>query len=87
MRIISQNGNYSVNFDNILLERRGDTIIGLMSQDGKAYIILGKYSDDEEAGEVFAEIHNLYDEQFERPFNPEEWIEVYKMPQAGEYGI
>lgn len=57
MRIITQNGLRSLNFDQL------DVFIEdgyICSTDGKIKAILGKYKNQERAIEVFNDMHNMY---------------------------
>lgn len=57
MRIISQNKNCSVAFENTYIWRQYDYIYANV---GNKDIVLGKYATDERATEVFLDIHSAY---------------------------
>ena len=56
MRIISQNGNYSINFDSTHIWKQYECIYAHV--DSGKDIVLGHYETDKRAEEVFIEIHN-----------------------------
>ena len=56
MRIISQNGNYSINFDSTYIWKQYEYIYAHV--DSGKDIVLGHYETDKRAEEVFIEIHN-----------------------------
>lgn len=58
MRIITQNGTRSLNFDNIDIFVDGSCIL---SHGVNGSILLGQYASDKRAMEVFNEIHYAYD--------------------------
>lgn len=57
MRVISQNGMHSVNFDIVSFHKRLDTIVCMI--DGQQFLF-GAYESPERAEEVFLDIHNAY---------------------------
>ena len=61
MRIISQNRDISVEFDNVILKIcNGNLICACPYANQSDVIILGKYASQERAIEVFEDIHNAY---------------------------
>ena len=59
MRIITQNGSASLDFNNIVLVQDWD---GLYAQLNDKNIVLGKYSAEQRVTEIFKEIHDRYQE-------------------------
>lgn len=57
MRIISQDKNHSVTFENTYIWKQYGCIYGCV---GSKNIVLGNYTTDERATEVFMDIHNAY---------------------------
>ena len=57
MRIISQDGKYSINFDNCELMVVANTIVSVSSENR---MCIGVYNSPERASEVFNDIHNAY---------------------------
>ncbi len=61
MRIISQNRDISVEFDNVILKICNGSLIYAYPYANQAeVIVLGKYESQERAREVFEDIHNAY---------------------------
>lgn len=61
MRIISQNRDISVEFDNVILKIcNGSLIYAYPYANQAATLVLGKYVSPERAREVFEDIHNAY---------------------------
>ena len=61
MRIISQNRDISVEFDNVILKIcNGSLIYAYPYANQEEVIVLGKYKSQERAREVFNDIHNAY---------------------------
>lgn len=61
MRIISQNRDISVEFDNVILKIcNGSLIYACPYANQSATLVLGKYESQERAREVFKDIHNAY---------------------------
>ena len=58
MRIISQNRNYSINFDSTHIWKQYEYIYAHV--DSGKDIVIGHYETDERASEVFMDIHNAY---------------------------
>ena len=56
MRIISQNKNHSINFDNTYIWKQTTHIYANV---GQKNIVLGNYENDRRSQEVFDEIHAL----------------------------
>lgn len=67
MRVVSQNRDFSFNFDNTVFWRQYNIIYARI---GKENISIGQYESDERATEVFKEIHRLIGE-----------INLYYMPE------
>lgn len=67
MRVISQNGMYSFDFDRTVFWHQEDTIYAKI---GSESISIGRYESDERTTEVFKEIHRLIGE-----------INLYYMPE------
>ena len=59
MRIITQNGSASLDFNNIVLVQDWD---GLYAQLNDKNILLGKYPTEQRVAEIFTEIHDRYQE-------------------------
>lgn len=59
MRIITQNGSASLDFNNIVLVQDWD---GLYAQLNDKNIVLGKYPTEQRVTEIFKEIHDRYQE-------------------------
>lgn len=57
MRIISQDRNHSVDFENAYIWKQTTHIYAYV---GKKDVVLGHYEDAERAEEVFRDIHNAY---------------------------
>lgn len=61
MRIISQNRNVSIEFDNVILKICNVSLIyAYPYANNSDVIVLGKYESQERAREVFKDIHNAY---------------------------
>lgn len=61
MRIISQNRDISVEFDNVILKIcNGNLIYAYPYANQSEVIVLGKYASQERAREVFEDIHDAY---------------------------
>lgn len=61
MRIISQNRDISVEFNNVILKIcNGSLIYAYPYANQSAVLVLGKYESQERAREVFEDIHNAY---------------------------
>lgn len=58
MRVVSQNRNYSVDFDRTLFWKQNNVIYGKI--DDNSNIVFGSYKSNERADEVFLDIHNAY---------------------------
>lgn len=67
MRVVSQNRDFSFNFDNTVFWKQYNIIYVRI---GKENIPIGQYESDERATEVFKEIHRLIGE-----------INLYYMPK------
>lgn len=67
MRVVSQNRDFSFNFDNTVFWKQYNIIYARI---GKEHIPIGQYESDERATEVFKEIHRLIGE-----------INLYYMPE------
>ena len=67
MRVVSQNRDFSFNFDNTVFWTQYNIIYARI---GKENIPIGQYESDERATEVFKEIHRLIGE-----------INLYYMPE------
>ena len=67
MRVVSQNRDFSFNFDNTVFWKQYNIIYARI---GKENIPIGQYESDERATEVFKEIHGLIGE-----------INLYYMPE------
>lgn len=60
MRIISQNGDISVEFNNVILKIcNGSLIYACPYANQSDVIVLGKYASQERAREVFEDIHSI----------------------------
>ena len=57
MRIISQNKNHSISFDNTYIWKQTTHIYAFV---GKRDVVLGHYESEERAQEVFDEMHSPY---------------------------
>lgn len=57
MRIISQDKNHSINFDNTYIWKQTTHIYAFV---GKRDVVLGHYESEERAQEVFDEMHSPY---------------------------
>lgn len=61
MRIISQNRDTSVEFDNVILKIcNGSLIYAYPYANQSSALVLGKYESNERTREVFDDIHNAY---------------------------
>lgn len=61
MRIISQNRDISVEFDNVILKICNGSLIYAQPYANQAEVfVLGKFASPERAREVFEDIHNAY---------------------------
>lgn len=67
MRVVSQNRDFSFNFDSTVVLQQYNIIYARI---GKDNISIGQYESDERAAEVFKEIHRLIGE-----------INLYYMPE------
>ena len=59
MRILSQDGRISLNFENAILFVDSNSILAMNEKCGKKFL-LGIYESEKRASEVFADIHNAY---------------------------
>lgn len=59
MRIITQNGSASLDFNNFVLVQDWD---GLYAQLNDRNIVLGRYPTEQRVNEIFKEIHDRYQE-------------------------
>ena len=57
MRVVSQSGNFSFDFDRTVFWRQSDVIYAKI---GGESIAIGKYQSDGRAAEVFEDMHNAY---------------------------
>ena len=57
MRVVSQNCNYSVDFDRTVFWTQYNVIYAVIGNDSKVF---GQYKTDKRAAEVFEEIHKAY---------------------------
>ncbi len=61
MRIISQNRDISVEFDNVILKIcNGSLICAYPYANQPEMVVIGKYESQERAAEVFEDLHNAY---------------------------
>lgn len=58
MRVVSQNKNYSVDFDRTVFWKQNNIIYGKIDNDSN--ILFGNYKSNERADEVFLDMHNAY---------------------------
>ena len=58
MRVVSQNRNYSVDFDRTVFWRQNNVIYGKIYDDSN--ILFGSYKSNERAAEVFIDMHAAY---------------------------
>lgn len=58
MRVISQNRNYSVDFERTVFWKQNNVIYGKIDDDSN--ILFGNYKSNERADEVFLDMHNAY---------------------------
>lgn len=58
MRVVSQNRNYSVDFDRTLFWKQNNVIYGKI--DDNSNIVFGSYKSNERTDEVFLDMHNAY---------------------------
>lgn len=58
MRVISQNRNYSFDFDRTVFWKQNNIIYGKIDDDSN--ILFGSYKSNERASEVFMDMHNAY---------------------------
>lgn len=58
MRVVSQNRNYSADFDRTLFWKQNNVIYGKI--DDNSNIVFGSYKTNERADEVFLDMHNAY---------------------------
>lgn len=58
MRVVSQNRNYSVDFDRTIFWKQNNVIYGKIDDDSN--ILFGNYKSNERATEVFSDMHTAY---------------------------
>lgn len=78
MRIVSQNGNISVEMENVVLTYDWEAIIACS---GDEKYIMAKYPSESRCNEVFEKLHKLYAERIKTPSEGDTG-DIFYMPRV-----